>query len=133
LADGRRIVFRDKGWVAVVPYFARYPYEVHLVPEKKLTCLSDFTEPDLDGLASGLDRITKAYDRLFGFSLPYIMGFYQHPDPATRFVAQFTPPHRTAEKLKHLAGSEALCGVFIVDALPEATAESMRNALAPHS
>jgi UDPglucose--hexose-1-phosphate uridylyltransferase len=45
-------------------------------------------------------------------------------------VAQFTPPHRTAEKLKFLAGSEAFCGVFIVDALPEQTAAVLRDALA---
>ncbi|MEO7453992.1 MAG: galactose-1-phosphate uridylyltransferase [Fimbriimonadales bacterium] len=128
LADRRRIVFREKGWVAVVPYFARYPYEVHLLPEKRLACLADFDVSDLEGLATGLDRLTRTYDSLFGISLPYIMGFYQHPDPATRFVAQFTPPHRTADKLKYLAGSEAVCGVFIVDALPEDTASALRNA-----
>jgi UDPglucose--hexose-1-phosphate uridylyltransferase len=129
LADRRRIVFREGGWVALVPYFARYPYEVHLVPEKRLACLTDFGTYDLEGFASALDRLTKAYDRLFGFSLPYIMGFYQHTDSATRFVAQFTPLHRTAEKLKYLAGSEAFCGVFIVDALPEDTASALRHAV----
>jgi UDPglucose--hexose-1-phosphate uridylyltransferase len=130
LADGRRVVFREKGFVALVPFFARYPYEVHIVPERPLSHLGEFGMDDLDGLANALERLTKAYDALFGFSLPYMMGFYQHKDPATRFLAQFTPPHRTADKLKYLAGSEALCGVFIVDALPEDTAESLREALA---
>jgi UDPglucose--hexose-1-phosphate uridylyltransferase len=129
LETGDRIVFREKGFVAVVPFFARFPYEVHIVPEKNLSDIGKFTADDLDGLANALDRLTRAYDRLFGFSLPYIMGFYQHPDPATRFVAQFTPPHRTEQKLKYLAGSEAFCGVFIVDALPEETAASLRAAL----
>lgn len=129
MADGRRIVFTERGFVAVVPFFARYPYEVHLVPERPLSDLSAFGAQELDGLANALDTLAKTYDRLFGFSLPYMMGFYQHPDPATRIVAQFTPPHRTAEKLKHLAGSEAFCGVFIVDALPEDTASTLRAAL----
>lgn len=128
LADGRRIVFRECGFVAVVPFFARYPYEVHIVPEESLTDLSQFCRVDLDRLAHALDRIAKTYDKLFGFSLPYMVGFHQHPDPATRFVAQFTPPHRTADKLKYLAGSEAHCGVFIVDALPEVSAAALRNA-----
>ena len=129
MADGRRIVFRQKGWVAVVPFFARYPYEVHLVPERPLSDLGEFGMQDIDGFADALDLLTRTYDRLFGFSLPYMMGFYQHPDPATRFVAQFTPPHRTAEKLKYLAGSEAFCGVFIMDALPEETAAALRGDL----
>jgi UDPglucose--hexose-1-phosphate uridylyltransferase len=130
IADGRRIVFRERGWVAHVPFFARYPYEVHVVPESRLSHLGEFGMQDIDGLASALAAVTRAYDRLFGFPLPYMMGFYQHPEPATRFVAQFTPPHRTAEKLKFLAGSEAFCGVFIVDALPEQTAAVLRDALA---
>ena len=129
MADGRRIVFRQKGWVAVVPFFARYPYEVHLVPERPLSDLGEFGMQDIDGFAAALDLLTRTYDRLFGFSLPYMMGFYQHPDPTTRLVAQFTPPHRTAEKLKYLAGSEAFCGVFIMDALPEETAAALRAAL----
>ncbi len=129
LADGRRIVFRQQGWVAVVPFFARYPYEVHVVPERPLSHLGQFGMLDIDGLAGALDLLTRAYDRLFEFSLPYMMGFYQHPDEATRFVAQFTPPHRTAEKFKYLAGSEAFCGVFILDALPEETAAALRSAL----
>ncbi len=128
LADGRRIVFREKGYVAVVPFFARYPYEVHLVPERPLTDLSQFDQSDLNGLANALERIAKTYDKLFGFSLPYMMGFHQHPDPATRCVAQFTPLHRASNKLKYLAGSEAHCGVFIVDALPEVSAAALRNA-----
>lgn len=127
VTDGRRIVFRRDGWIALVPFFARYPYEVHLLPEKHLNDLSQFEERDLDGLAMALEKLTLAYDRLFGFSLPYMMGFYQAPDPATRFVAQFTPPHRTADKLKYLAGSEAFCSVFVVDALPEETAEQLRT------
>jgi UDPglucose--hexose-1-phosphate uridylyltransferase len=129
IADGRRIVFRDRGWVALVPFFARYPYELHLLPERPLSHLGEFAMQDLDEFASALSNVASMYDRLFGFSLPYIMGFYQHPDPATRFVAQFTPPHRTADKLKYLAGSEAFCGVFIVDALPEETAENLRKTL----
>src|ERR1700733_14885665 len=31
LEDGRRIVAQEDGWVAYVPFFARYPYETHLV------------------------------------------------------------------------------------------------------
>jgi len=133
LRAGSRIVFREHGFVAIVPFFARYPYEVHLVPEQTFGDLSQFSSSDLDGLARVLDRVAKTYDKLFGFSLPYMMGFHQYPDPATRFVAQFTPLHRTSDKLKFLAGSEAHCGVFIVDALPEDAAAALRNAWAEPS
>lgn len=128
LSDGRRVVYQKAGYVAVVPFFARYPYEVHVVPERQLSSLAEAEDRDLRGLSEALDWVAKAYDRLFGFSLPYMMGFHQDPDPATRLVVQFTPLHRTADKLKYLAGSEAHCGVFIVDALPEDAAAALRSA-----
>jgi UDPglucose--hexose-1-phosphate uridylyltransferase len=42
---------------------------------------------------------------------------------------EFYPPNRTAEKLKYLAGSETGAGAFIMDALPEATAAELREAM----
>ena len=45
------------------------------------------------------------------------------------FHIEFSPPNRTAEKLKYLAGSEVGAGAFIVDALPETTAAALREAV----
>jgi len=129
--DGRRIVQRMDGWVSFVPFFARYPYEVYLVPESPRRDLLDLTDDDITGLARILKDTLLRYDRLWGFSMPYIMA--QHPRPTDgaphpywQFHIEFYPPYRTRDKLKYLAGSESGAGVFINDTLPEETAQALR-------
>jgi UDPglucose--hexose-1-phosphate uridylyltransferase len=75
------------------------------------------------------------YDGLFGFSLPYMMVMHQAPtdgddhEGIAHFHIEFYPPNRTADKLKYLAGSETGAGAYIVDALPEETARTLREAV----
>lgn len=131
LEDGRRIVQQMEGWVAFVPFFARYPYEVYLVPEAPRRDLLDLTDAEIAGLARILKDTVRRYDALWGFSLPYIMA--QHPRPTDgaehpywQFHIEFYPPYRTRDTLKYLAGSESGAGVFINDTLPEETAKTLR-------
>src|SRR5207244_2860752 len=42
LADGRRLVAENAHFVAVVPFYARYPYEVHILPRQVRTAITDF-------------------------------------------------------------------------------------------
>jgi UDPglucose--hexose-1-phosphate uridylyltransferase len=136
LSDGVRVVVEGATFVAFVPFWARYPYEVHIMPRRHAPSLLDLTDPERDDLADVLKQVLIGYDALFGFSMPYIMGLHQCPtddagwEPVTQFHIEFTPPHRTATKLKYLAGSEASAGAFINDTVPEATAAELRAAVA---
>jgi len=127
LRENKRIVWHSEEWVALVPFFARYPYETHIVPKKNACTLSHMDERQLDSLPEAIKTVTQKLDRLFGFSMPYIKSLYQYPEEYSTFVIEFTPPYRTADKLKYLAGSEAGCGVFINDTLPEETAQRLRE------
>lgn len=126
--DGRRVIWRNGEWVLVVPFFARYPYEVHLAPVRAVPNIADADERQLDDLAEALRVAARKLDALFGFSMPYIMSLYQHNEVWSTLTIEITPPYRTATKLKYLAGSEAGCGVFINDTLPEETATELRKA-----
>ncbi|MEW5884005.1 MAG: galactose-1-phosphate uridylyltransferase [Armatimonadota bacterium] len=126
--EGKRVVWRNGEWVLVVPFFARYPYEVHLAPLRPVPNVADADERQLDGLAEALRVASRKLDALFGFSMPYIMSLYQHNAPWSTLTVEITPPYRTATKLKYLAGSEAGCSVFINDTLPEETAAELRAA-----
>ncbi len=130
LSDGRRVIAEDSEFVAVVPYFARYPYEVWVVARRGVRSLAGADEATLDALAEALRKVARAYDRLFGFSLPYVMAMHQEPAAAgyefARLHVEFYPPHRTHDKLKYLAGSEAGAGAFINDTLPESSAARLR-------
>lgn len=130
-SDGRRLVTSTDSWFAGVPFFARWPYEVHLTPARHVGWFHELTAEEIADLAVVLKRLLLAYDRLFGFPLPYVMAVHQRPtgrDPHPYHLhLEFYPPNRTAEKLKYLAGSEAGAGAFINDTLPEETAARLRD------
>jgi UDPglucose--hexose-1-phosphate uridylyltransferase len=132
LAARSRVVVSGEAFAAVVPFFARYPYEVHVVSRGGRRSIAEMDCAELDELAEILLDVTRRYDRLFGFSMPYIMAMFQAPTvgehPYTRFRVEFYPPYRTADKLKFLAGVESAMGTFINDTLPEESAQRLRQA-----
>jgi len=133
-AAGVRVVAETDDWQATIPFFARWPYEVHLAPRRHVGWLHELEGAEVDDLAAMLSRLLRGYDRLFGFSLPYIMAIHQRPTDGGdhegyHLHIEFYPPNRTATKLKYLAGSEAGAGAFINDTLPEETAAELRAAL----
>lgn len=131
-ADGRRIVVENDSFVAFIPFYARYPYEVHIASREHRSCLSDFSDAEKTDLAGILKIILTKYDNLWGFSFPYMMVLHQKPSAEGNFDhfhfhIEFYPPYRTKEKLKFLAGSEAGAGVFINDTLAEEKAAELRE------
>ena len=133
---GDRVVLRTEGVVAFVPYAARFPYEVQILPVPHVRRLSDSSSLMRDQLADVLHRLLLGYDRLFERSLPYVLAVQQRPtgagdwDDVSHLHIEITPPHRTADKLKYLAGSELAAGAFITDVLPEAAAARLREVVA---
>jgi UDPglucose--hexose-1-phosphate uridylyltransferase len=133
--DGRRLISKGEHFTAFIPFYAHYPYEVHLYARRCATSIADLTGEERQDLARTLKRLLVGYDRLFGFSLPYMMVMHQAPtdgedyEGIAHFHVEFYPPNRTAEKLKFLAGSEQGAGAYIVDALPEQTAQTLRQAV----
>jgi UDPglucose--hexose-1-phosphate uridylyltransferase len=135
-AEGkRRIVGENDSFLAVIPFYARYPYEVHIFARRHLQAMSDFTVEEERDLAEMLKRVLVSYDNLFGFSFPYMMVIHQRPTDGAdygyyHFHIEFYPPHRTATKIKYLAGVESGAGTFINDTLPEEKAAELRAAYA---
>jgi UDPglucose--hexose-1-phosphate uridylyltransferase len=131
--DGRRIVQRDDGVVAYVPFFARFPYEVHITTTTHRPSLSQFTDDECWALARTLKAVLLRYDALFDMPLPYMMVLHQSPTGNTvnhddaHFHIEFYPLQRTPEKLKYRAGCETGAGSFITDALPEQWAVQLRK------
>src|SRR5215210_2468469 len=134
-ADGRRVLHKGEHFTAFVPFYARYPYEVHVYARRCVPSLTELTGAEKEDLARTLKRLLTGYDALFGFSLPYVMAMHQAPTDSgdygslAHFHVYFYTATRTAEKLKYLAGSEQGAGAFIGDALPETTAGWLRGAI----
>lgn len=132
----KRIVAANESFAAYVPFFARYPFEVHISARRHLQAFSDLHVDEERDLAAILKQVLAAFDRLFDRSFPYIMVIHQRPTDGSHydhyhFHIEFYPPMRTAEKLKYLAGSEAGAGMFINDTLPETKAAELRQLVEP--
>ena len=65
--------------MALVPWWAVWPFEVLLLSRRHVGALPEFTSDERDGLADALKRLTTRYDNLFETSFPYTMGFHQSP------------------------------------------------------
>jgi UDPglucose--hexose-1-phosphate uridylyltransferase len=129
--DQRRIVARNDSIIAFIPFFARWPYEVHISPLRHLQALTDMSKAEQLDLAVILKSLLVAYDRLFDLSFPYMMVLHQRPCDGKdynhyHFHIEFYPPLRDRGKLKYLAGSETGAGMFINDTLPEEKAAELR-------
>ncbi|HUR49432.1 MAG TPA: galactose-1-phosphate uridylyltransferase [Acidimicrobiales bacterium] len=130
-----RLVARNDAFVAYVPFAARFPYEVHISAHRHAPSLLDLSDPERDELAAMLSEVVRRYDGLFGFPLPYVMSMHQAPtnddewQSVSHIHIEFTPFHRTADKLKYLAGSELGAGAFLNDVAPEQAAAALRTAL----
>ena len=136
-AAGDRIVFENDHFLAVVPYWAVWPFEVLLLSRRHLGAMPEFTSAERDGLADALKRLTTRYDNLFETSFPYTMGFHQSPTdgeqhPEWHFHAHFYPPLlRSATVRKFMVGFEML-GMPQRDITPEGAADRLRAASEQH-
>src|SRR5262249_30245601 len=129
--DGRRLLAENATWSAFVPFFARWPFEAHVVPQRHVQGLTDLRAEERAGLAEILKTLLVAYDRLFDMSFPYMMVLHQAPTDGGAYDPyhahfEFYPPVRVAGRLKYLASSETGAGTFINDTLAEEKAAELR-------
>jgi len=130
--DGRRVIVANDCFTALIPFFARYTYEVHIYANQHIPSFNEFTEKEEVDLAAILKIILMKFDNLYGFIFPYIMAIHQQPTNGagqeySHFHIEFYPPYRTKDKLKYLAGSEMGAGTFINGSLAEEKARELRK------
>ena len=112
LEMGDRVVCRNEAWVAVVPFWAVWPFETMVIPVRQVDDLRSLGGDERDELADILRRLTARYDNLFQCSFPYSMGWHGRPVdgrdyPGCRLHAVFFPPLlRSASVRKFLVGYE---------------------------
>eukprot|EP00054_Salpingoeca_dolichothecata_P008023 m.45862 g.45862 ORF g.45862 m.45862 type:complete len:331 (-) comp17460_c0_seq2:64-1056(-) len=77
--EKERIVVENEHWIAVVPYWAVWPYETMLLPRRHVLRLPDLTNDERDALSDIMKRMLTKYDNLFQTSFPYSMGWHGAP------------------------------------------------------
>jgi UDPglucose--hexose-1-phosphate uridylyltransferase len=133
MARGERVVLATETWLALVPFWAAWPFEVILLPRRPVLRLPDLTDAERDGLATILKRLLTRYDNLFETSFPYAMGWHGAPygraEPSHwQLHAHFYPPLlRSATVKKFMVGYELLSEIQR-DLTAEQAAERLRSA-----
>jgi UDPglucose--hexose-1-phosphate uridylyltransferase len=126
-----RLICQTEGFVALVPFWAVWPFEILLCSRRHLGSLLDFNADEAGSLSRILKQITSTYDKVFDVPFPYSMGFHQsptddRPHPEWHFHAHFFPPLlRSATIRKFMVGFEML-GMPQRDITPEIAAEQLR-------
>jgi UDPglucose--hexose-1-phosphate uridylyltransferase len=130
---GERVVAANANFIAVVPFWAVWPFEVMVLPRRRMTQLQSLTETERSDFAAILQAVTSTYDRVFDTPFPYSMGLHPAPcdgeeHPEWQFHAHFYPPLlRSATIRKFMVGFELLGGPQR-DITPESAAEVLRQA-----
>ncbi len=137
LTEDRRIVCSNDSFVAVVPFWATWPFETLVLPRRRIRSLVELTETERDGLADIIKRLTTRYDNLFQTSFPYSAGLHQAPTdgfdyPEWDFHMHFYPPLlRSATVKKFMVGYEMLASPQR-DITPETSAEMLASLSETH-
>jgi UDPglucose--hexose-1-phosphate uridylyltransferase len=130
--EGARVVCASEHWVAYVPFAARWPYEVRLVPRRHVPDLPALDDVERKDLAEMYVGVLRAFDQLFDTPTPYISGWQQAPVRQSRDAwhlgAEIFTIRRAEGRLKYLAGSESGAAVWINDIRPEDAAARLREA-----
>jgi UDPglucose--hexose-1-phosphate uridylyltransferase len=128
-----RIIYENESIIALVPFYARWPYEVHIYPKRHVSTLVELTNTERYHLAKALKVVTMKYDLLFKQAFPYMMMLFQAPVNdvsylhAFHFHIEFNPVKRDKDKIKWMASVETGTWAFINPKIPEEAAKELRN------
>ncbi len=131
LQRDERIIAQNAHFVALVPFWAVWPFETLVLARAHHGALTDLAPAERDGLAALLRQLIRRYDQLFQVPFPYSMGFHQRPTdgapyPEWHLHAHFYPPLlRSATIRKFMVGYELL-GQPQRDLTPEVAAARLR-------
>ncbi|WP_406095074.1 galactose-1-phosphate uridylyltransferase [Kitasatospora purpeofusca] len=133
--EDSRVVLAGEHWTAFVPFAARWPYEVHLFPNRRVPDFTGLNEDERAEFPRIYLDLLRRFDRLFSdgdrqVRAPYIAAWHQapagHEDELALHLELFTV-RRTADKLKYLAGTESGMEAFMNDVAPEFAARRLRE------
>jgi len=143
--DQGRVVVSNQDWIALVPWWATWPFEILVLPyHRHIDSISQLNQDEKTLFADILARITRRYDNLFSCSFAYSMGIHQRPVPGRDVDGQdhennfahlhlhFEPPLlRSSSVKKFLVGYELMAEAQR-DLTPEQAAARLRQCSDDH-
>ncbi|WP_073317064.1 UDP-glucose--hexose-1-phosphate uridylyltransferase [Aquimarina spongiae] len=137
LSHKERIIAENESFVALVPYWAIWPYETMILPKRKIGSIDKLTAKEVNFFAAMIKDVTTRYDNLFQTSFPYSAGIHQAPTDGNNhdewhFHMSFYPPLlRSATVKKFMVGYEMFADPQR-DITAEQAADTLRNKPSKH-
>ncbi|MBN1866604.1 UDP-glucose--hexose-1-phosphate uridylyltransferase [Candidatus Sumerlaeota bacterium] len=132
LGEGRRIVASNAHWVALVPFWAVWPFEATIAPRREVSAIAELDPSERAAWAAILRDLTIRYDNLFGTSFPYSMGIHQRPTDGGAYEGvvlhqSFYPPLLRSATIKKFQVGYEMSGEPQRDITPETAAAKLRE------
>lgn len=137
IKEDRRILFTNPSFVALVPFWAVWPFETMILPRRHASSLASLTPKETADLASIMNKLAICYDNLFQTSFPYSMGIHQQPTDRKKYdfwhyhIHYLPPLLRSQTVKKHMVGYELLA-MPQRDLTAEMAADQLRGIPAIH-
>ena len=132
-----RIICENSSFLALIPYWAVWPFETMIIPKKQHKSILSFSENELVDYAKILKKLTTKYDNLFNTSFPYSSGIHQAPTDNKKneewhmHMSFYPPLLRSANVKKFMVGYEMFAEPQR-DITAETAAEKLRNCSEKH-
>ncbi len=132
---GERVIYENGSFVAFMPFFASWPFEVHVYPRRHVQWLTQLTDGEKSDLSDVLRVVTATLDKVLERDMPYVMVIFQAPFKGKNWDSyhlhiEFYPILRDNGKVKYTAGIEMGTWEFTYDGVPEENAAKLRKARA---
>jgi UDPglucose--hexose-1-phosphate uridylyltransferase len=132
LERDERIITQNDEWVALVPFWAYWPFEMMILPRRHVLNIPDLTDNERNGLADILKRALTRYDNLFQTSFPYGSGWHGAPfntadNSHWQLHMHYYPPLLRSATVKKFVASYELVGEGQRDLTPEQAAQKLRE------
>lgn len=137
LEKKERIVFENKNFVTLVPYWAVWPFETMILSKRPFQNILEIDEEAKNDYAESIKILSSKYDKIFNTSFPYSAGIHQAPTdgekhPEWHLHMHFYPPLlRSATIKKFMVGYEMLANPQR-DITAEKSAEIIRDTSFEH-
>lgn len=131
--DPGYVILEDDHHAAFIPHFARYAYEVWVVPRRPQPSLTTYTPAEISSLAGMLGDLVGRYDRVEGGAFPYLMVFHAAPtgeEERYHFHIEFYPPRIPGQRVRP-PGAEFGLWVHQLEASAEEAAARLQAAASP--
>ncbi|ASJ07290.1 galactose-1-phosphate uridylyltransferase [Thermococcus pacificus] len=129
---GERLIYENGSFAVFMPFFASWPFEIHIYPKRHVQWLTQLEENEVEDLAEAIRVATGTLNEVLGRDMPYSMMVLQAPFKGNyefyHLHIEFYPILRDNGKIKYAAGIEMGTWEFTYDGVPEENAEKLREA-----